>query len=124
MTRIFFTFKGFAVLPSDINISEQDSIDLPVAFGGNIMKARFSRLTATVKIQGADLNRAIAFVRQAEQANLGIFNGNAIREDLYLGNREIKDAVLMRAIASQPVEVGTGQIVESLELTYESLRYV
>lgn len=123
-TRLFVSFKGFAVQPGDIAISDQDGIDLPVLVDGNLLKARFSRLAVSIKIQGVDLARATAFIRQAEQAGLGTFYGSAPRETLYLNNREIKDAVLVRATASEPVQVGLGSIVESLELTYESTRYV
>ena len=124
-TRIATTFKGLAVWPEDIQLGDAEKKGLPlVSPGGQLLTANFVRLSATIKIRGVPLGTAEQFVTAAAGAAFDIYQGSAVKETLILNGRTLEQAVLISATISEPIQVGSGSLVEELVLTYESQVFV
>lgn len=120
---LYIQVRGFAVAPEDIQISDGDSIEVTLSRDGAITKVPISRKTATVTIRGLTRQQARAFVREAERNRSSMLSGSVPGEDLDLGSIEIELAVLVKATPSVPIQVGSGFLVETTQLEFESQKF-
>lgn len=120
----YLQFKGFAVGAEDVSLNDGDSIEVQVVDSqGRVNTATFRKRRLTVRIRGILYSQALPFLQQAENSALALVFGSQPREDIQALGITIRQATLISATATQPVQVGTSLLCDALELIYESGQY-
>lgn len=118
-------FKGFAVDPSEVSLTEAETKELPVVSQeGQLLKSKFIRYGLNFTIRGVRLADAQPFITQANLAGIQLFTGSPQREDISFMGRIIYQAVLVKAEITQPIQLNGSDLVEQLTLNYESQIFV
>lgn len=119
----YYQIRGFAVAPEDVQVSDGDQIEVSLSRSGSITKVPITRKTATITIRGLTKEQSKGFIREANNNRKALLNGSVNSETLDLGAEEIEVAVLIKATASPPIQVGSSFLVEATQLEFQSQKF-
>lgn len=117
-------FEGFAVLPEDIQFGEANSTEILVNRNGAISNFSVARDTLTVTLKGINANQAQGFVDLARNNRQSLVrSGNAPLRTITIAGKTLINACLIKATPSGTIKVAGLELMESLQLEYQSLFY-
>lgn len=117
---LYRQIRGFAVAPEDIQVSDGDSLEVTLSRSGTITKVPISRKTVTVTLRGLTEEQAERLVKEADRNRLSLLGGAINAANLNLGSMIIEDVVLVKAVASSPIQIGSSSLVETTQLEFQS----
>ena len=114
-------FKGYAVAPDDVTYGEAETKEIEAVQNCVPIKTQFVRRSVTIKLKGLTKDQAIPFIEQARNTPRNIVNNVSVGEDITLNSGvTIKDAVLVKATPTEPIQFNNTWVMPDLELEYHS----
>ena len=115
------TFKGFAIAPDDVTFGEAETKEIEAVQNCVPIKTQFVRRSATVKLRGLTRDQALVFIEEAKNTPKNIVNNITVGEDLTFNSGiTLKQAFLVKATPTEPIQFNTTWVMPSLELEYHS----
>jgi hypothetical protein len=115
------TFKGFAIAPDDVTFGEAETKEIEAVQNCVPIKTQFVRRSATVKLRGLTRDQALVFIDEAKNTPKNIANNVLVGQDITFNSGIVlKEAYLVKATPTEPIQFNTTWVMPSLELEYHS----
>ena len=120
----YLQFDGFAVAPDDVQEGEAETQEVSVLRNGREMKVQLVRKSLTVRLRGITQAQAAPYIQAAQGNKVRMILGSEQGADIYIGAFHIRQAVLIKAKPSLPVNFAGTMLLSQLELEYHSLVFI
>jgi hypothetical protein len=109
-----FIFDNYAVEPNDISFGEAETKEIKESNGSSGWKRiRVVRPSITITIRGISVGEASSYIAQSSQ-------GGSATRTITVAGKTIQSAKLKSAKPSAPISIAENEVLDSLELLYES----
>jgi hypothetical protein len=122
---IRFVFKGLAVEPDGIAVSDAETKDVPINLGeGGIINVHLKKKAVEFTFKGPVGSRFEEFETERYNNTLSAINGTLAGEDITLFGQTITNAYLDDVNQSGAININGRIVFNELKLKYVSLDYV